>query len=233
MNDTSNNDQLDDAAKAFNDLGAQIIVLRRAVEDWREELRKRQAPDYEAHYDKVRVAFDWLRGQIAELKKFPEEAAETIGEEGRTTLEGAKEIVFATLDDAKRELHYAQNMFEKQGGVFRHAMENWLTRQEQNKRLLRFGLGGLLVGMIVFYVLARALPFEGDSYIAASIIGENRWNAGVELLRKSDPDRWNEVVADHEFMRANRSALDACRAAAAKSKKDEKCTINVAASPQN
>ncbi|MGE3335876.1 MAG: DUF6118 family protein [Rhodospirillaceae bacterium] len=226
MNDTaSRNDQFDDPGKAFNDLRSEIYVLRRAVEDWREELKKRQAPDYETHYEKVRTAFSWLTKQLEELKKFPEEAAETIGEEGRTTLEEAKTIVFATLEDAKRELHYAQNMTEKQGGAFRHAMEVWLTRKEQNRWLIRFGAGGLLVGMILFYGLARALPFDGGSYIAASIVGEDRWNAGLELLRKSDLDRWQEVVADHEFMRANRTTFDACRAAAAKSKKDEKCTI--------
>jgi Family of unknown function (DUF6118) len=228
MNDTaSHNDQFDDPGRAFNDLRSEIYVLRRAVEDWREELKKRQAPDYEAHYEKVRIAFDWLKGQIEELKKFPEEAAETIGEEGRTTLEEAKTIVFATLEDAKRELHYAQNMTEKQGGVFRHAMEVWLTRKEQNRWLVRFGVGGLLVGMILFFVLARALPWGLDTHVAAGIVSESRWDAGRKLLQADDPERWRHIVAMDELYRANQEKMTVCRAAAEKSKKGESCTISV------
>ncbi|TAL02340.1 MAG: hypothetical protein EPO08_07325 [Rhodospirillaceae bacterium] len=106
------------------------------------------------------------------------------------------------------------------------------TVRDQHKQrlwLIRMGIGGLAAGLVLSYVLARALPLGVNTYIAAGIVGENRWDAGLALLRKSNPESCQKIIDDTSLVSANRDRTDACRSAAAKSKKDESCTINVPA----
>ena len=89
------------------------------------------------------------------------------------------------------------------------------------------GAGGVATGMVLFFVLAYIAPFGLDGYIAAGIMGKDRWNAGQTLMQSANPGGWHLFTQDANLTNANRSKVDACRAAAAKSKKDESCTISV------
>jgi Family of unknown function (DUF6118) len=55
--------------------------------------------------------------------------------------------------------------------------------------------------------------------IAAGVVGENRWVAGLALLRKGNPDNWQKLIDDTTLVTANRDRIDSCRLAAVKWKK--------------
>jgi Family of unknown function (DUF6118) len=65
--------------------------------------------------------------------------------------------------------------------------------------------------------------------IAAGVVGENRWVAGLALLRKGNPDNWQKLIDDTTLVTANRDRIDRRQPAAVKSKKDESCMITVPA----
>lgn len=216
MNDGPESLPPNDPEKAFNDLRSEVRVLRRAVEDWHEALTTAPPPNYEDQLQKIYNALRRIFDATQDIEKIPAEATKPLLEAG--------EHMFS---QARRKVEEAEGALQREEMALRSFVRNVRHADDQRRWLMWTAGGSLVVGMILFYGLARALPWDGNTYIAASLVGEDRWNAGIELLRKSSPARWNEVVADQEFMRANRSTFEACRAAATKSKKDEKCTITV------
>ena len=77
--------------------------------------------------------------------------------------------------------------------------------------------------------MAGVLPFGGDSAVAAVIMRADRWNAGIALMQAASPDGWRGVAEASDLVRVNQEALTACREAAAKAKKEQRCTITVPA----
>jgi NAD(P)H-dependent flavin oxidoreductase YrpB (nitropropane dioxygenase family) len=59
--------------------------------------------------------------------------------------------------------------------------------------------------------LVRALPFGLNSYMAAAVMGANRWDAGVALMQAGNPDRWTQLTVDTNLIAANRDKIAACR----------------------
>ena len=54
-------------------------------------------------------------------------------------------------------------------------------------------------------------------------------NAGIALMQAASPDGWRGVADASDLVRVNQEALTACREAAAKAKKEQRCTITVPA----
>ena len=226
MNDTANDDQFGDPAKAFDDLRAEVYVLRRAMEGLQDGLKKDPAPHYAAHLKehtaqltKVGNALRHIVEQIEGIQKFPENAVSSIISAGNTMFERAR----SKMDDASSTVRYSETILSRLIGVAQ-------TREQQKKMLIWTGAGAFVVGLIFFLVIGRALPFGMNTYLAAGIMGEARWQAGQELMTAANPEGWKLFTADASLTNINREKVDACRTAAAKSKKDQQCTITVSPS---
>jgi len=78
------------------------------------------------------------------------------------------------------------------------------------------------------FPLARFLPLGNlpDS-LAASALGEDRWNAGMGLMSRANPEKWNGFVADYTMVRATDGELKTCFDAAQKAGKDQRCSITI------
>ena len=83
------------------------------------------------------------------------------------------------------------------------------------------------MGLIVFPFLARALPFGLNSYVASTVMGANRWDAGIELMKAGNFNGWTQLTTDTNLIASNREKIVACRVAAVKSKQEERCMISV------
>ena len=103
------------------------------------------------------------------------------------------------------------------------------THDEQHHWLLWTTLGALAGGLVLSPFVAGVLPFGGDGAVAAVIMKADRWNAGVALMEAASPDGWRSLADASSLVRVNREALAACREAAAKAKKEQRCTITVPA----
>ncbi len=86
---------------------------------------------------------------------------------------------------------------------------------------------GVVVGAFLLAFVPRFLPFSADSRVAALVMGESVWNAGVSLMTSADPATVRRVAEADRLVIANKDALADCRASAAKAGKEQKCTIVV------
>jgi len=73
------------------------------------------------------------------------------------------------------------------------------------------------------------LPFGWDAGVAAAILHADRWSAGQALMKSTNPTRWATLAAEINLAETNHDALSACRDAAARTKKEQRCTIVVLA----
>jgi hypothetical protein len=92
---------------------------------------------------------------------------------------------------------------------------------------------GLLAGALLVLLLPRILPFAADTHVAAIVIGEDRWNAGVTMMRTADSEGWRGVVNASQLARDNAEAIGQCAEAARTAGADQRCTITVSALAQD
>ncbi|MCC4544802.1 DUF6118 family protein [Enterobacter hormaechei] len=102
-------------------------------------------------------------------------------------------------------------------------------RKSQDFRIWMAGLVGLFVGIFLILLLPRFLPFSADTHVAATVIGQDRWNAGVTMMRVADPRSWRGVADSSQLVRDNAEAIGQCAEAARTAGSDQQCTITVKA----
>jgi hypothetical protein len=86
----------------------------------------------------------------------------------------------------------------------------------------------LLPGLPISPLFARLLPFGLDGRVAAFILRADRWDAGAALMEAASPNAWSDEFAA-ALLTPNIAALTTCRDAAAKTKKEQHCSIVVPA----
>jgi len=95
---------------------------------------------------------------------------------------------------------------------------------------------GAAAGLVIFplfvFPLARFLPLGNlpDS-LAASALGEDRWNAGMGLMSRANPEKWNGFVADYTIVRVTDGELKTCFDSAQKTGKEQRCSITIRPAP--
>ena len=85
-------------------------------------------------------------------------------------------------------------------------------------------------GLLSSPVLERLLPLGLDGKVAAFIMRGDRWHAGEVLMQEDSPADWAQFAAAVDLSKANKVTLEACRDAAAKTKKEQHCSVVVPAS---
>jgi len=100
-------------------------------------------------------------------------------------------------------------------------------RDRQNRMLTGFSGIGAIVGILLTLFGPQIIPGPFDVVIATIVLKEDGWTAGSRLMQAFSPSGWNSLVRSDELVRANHSLLAACAKTAAKTNKDQKCTINV------
>ncbi|MDW9418890.1 hypothetical protein GOC00_29875 [Sinorhizobium meliloti] len=80
--------------------------------------------------------------------------------------------------------------------------------------------------------LPRVLAGSVDMAVASTAMSADGWNAGISLMQSGSPQGWRGLVDASNLVRANKEALTACAEAAAKAKKDQRCTIALAGPQQ-
>lgn len=88
---------------------------------------------------------------------------------------------------------------------------------------------GLLAGALLVLLLPRILPFAADTHLAAIVMGQDRWNAGITMMRADDPEGWRGVVDSSQLARDNAEAIGQCVETARTASADQRCTITVKA----
>jgi hypothetical protein len=216
-------DQHSDPAKAFEDLRAEVSVLRKAVEALPAAIRDNRPPDYAPDLavlgkglDEIGTQLDTLLKSPA-LRQTPEQQGQSIARAGTAMIQEAAQKFDRAAQDADRERYNLSQMVGTLG----------VKAQRRKFWTIMLPLVFLL-GFIAFPVAMRAMPDGFKRSVAATIMAETQWNAGIALMQSGNPDGWDQLRADAELVSANRARINDCRNEAAKSKKSRTCTISIA-----
>ncbi|WP_247998060.1 DUF6118 family protein [Brucella tritici] len=134
---------------------------------------------------------------------------------------------------AAQQLERQASDLERAGRVLSLHVAGARERHVQNRLLWIVGGAGLVLGILLTLFAPRVLPGSVDMAVASTAMNADRWNAGISLMRSGSPRNWNNLVSASDLVRANQAALTACAEAAATAKKDQNCTITVAAPAQS
>lgn len=209
-----------DAAQAFEDLRAEVALQRRVVEALGDALESHQTPDLSPDIARI------LKGQLQVQEKLgvleahpalqltPVQHAQAIAHAGRGLLREATQQLQQAVQDVERERSQLGRLV---AGV--------KTKRQQRQTLLWVGGAAVVTGLFLSPVLGGMLPVSVSSRIAAFHMGEDRWKAGALIMGAASPEQWDRVVESDRLVRANEDAVAACRQAAAKTKRDQRCAI--------
>jgi len=224
MEDEADHHGAADPAQAFEDLRAEVSELRRAVEALPGAWEDSRPPDYTPSLGTIAKGLAAVDSRLAgiethpALRLTPEQHQQAVSQAGNVLMREAAQKLDRAAQDAERERHQLAGLI---GTVRKQdAQRNWL---------LWAASGALVVGLLVSPFVAGVLPFGGDSAVAAVIMQADRWNAGIALMQAGSPDGWRSLADASNLVRVNQEALAACREAADKAKKEQRCTITVPA----
>ena len=222
MEDT--HDPASDPAQAFDNLRAEVSMMRRAVEALLGVWKENRPPDYSPDLGHIAKSLAVVVARLDAIDKHPalamtpEQHRRAIAQTGSGLMGEAAQKLGQVIQGVEHERQQLASLI----GTARQ-------RKEQRNWLLRAASGALVVGLLVSPFVAGALPFGGDSAVAAVIMNANRWNAGIALMQAGSPDGWRGLADASNLVRVNQEALAACREAAARAKQDQRCTITVPA----
>ena len=224
MEDEADHHGAADPVQAFEDLRAEVSELRRAVEALPGAWEENRPPDYTPSLGTIAKGLAAVDSRLAgiethpALRLTPEQHQQAVSQAGNVLMREAAQKLDRAAQDAERERHQLAGLI----GTVR-------KQDEQRNWLLWAASGALVVGLLVSPFVAGVLPFGGDSAVAAVIMNANRWNAGIALMQAGSPDGWRGLADASNLVRVNQEALTACREAADKAKKEQRCTITVPA----
>ena len=227
-------DGADEAARAFEALRKAIesqgratvkemATLRKGIEGVFDQFELAGKPvDHSTDLGKIMThlaaVVQHLKGIEASplLKMTPEDHARAMARAGedlvRSTTQGFEQKLSRLGDVAARleQIH-----------------EGARSRIDQNLMLALAGGAGIVLGMILLLFLPGVLPLDANSYVAAAIMGKDRWDAGSAIMQATDPGSWGDIVADSQLGKDNAAVLKKCRLVAQKTERDQRCQITV------
>ena len=237
----SNDADANDPAAAFEALrrtietqgmaiGAEMTIIRRGLETAFDQLDKIGQPtDYGADLGRIVQQLAEVSERLATVEQTPvlrqgaEHFARTIERSGHDLVRAAVQKLETESRDLQR---VARSLAEHVDGA--------RERGVQNRRLWGMGIAGVVSGAVLGVVMTLFLPrllLPGllDVEVAARVMNADAWNAGGALMRSASPLVWRNLVEGGNLLRGNQAEVAACRDAAARTKKDQRCTITVPA----
>lgn len=211
-----------DATQAFEDLRAEVAVLRQAVEELPGAWEENRPPDTTPTLGAIAKGLAGVAGRLEAIEQHP--ALRLTPDQHRQAIAQAGQGV---MREAMQQLERATQGFAHERWQLASLIGSVRQQGEQRAWLVSTGFAALVAGLLLSPLAIGALPFGLDGRVAALIMGEDRWDAGAALMRAASPETWDEVAAAFQLTKANSEALDACGAAAAKARKDQRCTITV------
>ncbi|KAB2788958.1 hypothetical protein F9L06_25910 [Brucella anthropi] len=211
--------------KLTRDVGGEMTVIRKGVEAAFEEFEKiQQPPDYGPELGRMVKQVAAVGQALEALQKSP--ALRNGPDHYARALENAGDRI---SESAARSLEARGQALERVTGDLRDFARAARLRREQDWWLCGVGAAGLVAGVLLALFAPRVLPGSVDMAVASTAMNADRWSAGISLMQSGSPAGWRSLMAANDLVRDNQEALAACAEAAAKAKKDHRCTVNVSA----
>jgi hypothetical protein len=205
-----------DPAQAFEDLRAEVSVLRRAVEALPGAWEQNRPPDYSPDLGEIAKQVTSFTDQLdafqnhPALRMTPDQHREAVARAGSNLVR-----------DAVQRLDQAANGISYEGRQLADLIGTARRQEEQRNWLIWTGLGAFVVGLVLAPPLFAALPFGLNDRIGAFIVGGgDRWHAGIELMQAQSPEGWNNLAQASAWVQP-------CRDKAAATNTSQRCVIEV------
>ena len=215
-----------DPAQAFEDLRAEVSVLRRAIEALPAAMRESRSPDYSQDLAVIGKGLDEVGEQLETILKSPA-LTRTPEQQGHAIANAGANLIREAAQRLDRAAQEAERERSRLSGIIGQA---W-AQDRQFKLLCWTGGAALAVGLLLSPIAAGVLPFGLNTRVAALVMREDRWTAGGDLMRAANLQGWAQLTTDANLISENRAAVTPCRATAASSGKPQRCPITVTPPP--
>src|SRR5579859_1038607 len=208
------------AEQAFDNLRAEVAGMRRALQGLAETLKQLSPVDYTETLGAMAKRLEILGSTMAAIEQHP--AIRTTPAQYHQAIAAAGEGLMhksvRELDSAKAAAVAERRELAAMIGTMRGQWKQW-------EWLGWTGGATFILGLLISPIFARALPFGWDGHVAAFIMNADRWGAGAALMEAGSPEAWRHLKSAAALLQPNESALAACWEAAAKTKKEQRCTV--------
>lgn len=212
------------AARAFEDLRAEMSVLRRAVEALPPAWTDNQPPDYSPDLVRLNKGLADVVGSLTAIEKHP--ALRLTPDQHEAAVARAGD---ALMRDASQKLDRASQETERERRQLAGLIGTVRKQRRQWGMLVFFPTLAFVFALGVSPVLLGDLPFGLNTRAAAVTMQTDRWDAGWALMNAADPARWEKAAAAFNLVTDNQATLTDCWAAANSARKDQNCMIIVKA----
>ena len=211
--------------KQGGQLGAEMTIIRRGVEAAFDRQEKFQQPtDYSSDLGRIHQQLAVVAERLEAVEQSP--ILHNGPEHYARALERGGDSLVRT---AAQQLERQAVDLERTANSLARRLADARERYVQDRWLWGAGAVGLVAGVLLTLFAPRVLPGSVDMAVASTVMNDERWKAGIALMQSGSPGGWQSIVDASNLVRANDSELRSCAEAAAKAKKDQRCTITVAA----
>jgi hypothetical protein len=220
----------DAAAEAFEELRAEVTLLRRAVERLAAERAEVPQPkDYDETLGRIAKAINKLAERMDVLAErpgisiTPEGIARQIATAGSTT-----------RADDQRTIAEARGALERTTAQLAGVVASARHGDQQNRWLTWFGIGGAALGMVIWAafagIVARAAPerWLWPERMAARTLRLDTWESARRMAAISRPKQWNAMIRGGIIEQNNRETIERCRKVAVRERDTVPCTVRIA-----
>jgi hypothetical protein len=226
---SSQPDEPDPAAEAFDRLEGQIALVRRAVEHLAAERADIVIPDYSSTLGQMAGQLQAVAQSLGKLASQPAMALTPSGiaDQVSRAAESMRRLEHDRLASAQQELRQSTQVLLDVVALAR-------TRSEQQRVLYKVGGACLLSGLLLWAVLpgalARTVPdsWRWPERMATRTLAQpSIVDAGIHLIRSENPAQWDAIADAARFERDNREAINRCKQTARKSKTAVNCVVRI------
>ena len=218
--------ETDPAARAFEDLCAEMTVLRRSVEALPQAWRDNRPPDYTEDLARIMKAMHAVGARMEAIEANP-----TLKMTPQAYGQGIRQAGISASQETQTAFQKAIGEIQRERQELAHIIGQSRHQDRQNWWLLGVGLACLVAGFGLSPVLAHLLPSSVGTRVASFVVGEkDRWNSGAMMMAVSNPGGWQRVREDSQLVEANRDRIFDCQKAALSQQKTQKsCVITIPA----
>ncbi|WP_250697618.1 DUF6118 family protein, partial [Acetobacter pasteurianus] len=183
--------EADSAAQAFDDLRAEVSVLRRSVEALPQAWRDNRPPDYTEDLARVVKAMNAVGARMEAieanptLKMTPQAYGQGIREEGLAASRRLEGVFEKAIGEVRKERQALASIIGQAN-----------TRRDQWFWMLFIGIMAFLFGVGIAPPLFNHITWKNfDERVASFIVGgQDRWESGAAMMRDARPEQWNSFM---------------------------------------
>jgi|SRR5579863_2783130 len=211
-----------DATQAFDALRAEVLAVHVTIAELTKSVNDLRPVDYTLSLGKIAKGLVQVIERLTSIEQHPALLL-TPAQHQLTLADGARFVMREPLASLQEERRSGERHTKELAAIVGAARR----KEQQLKWVIVTAAAALTVGLLMSPFVARTLPFGLDGRVAATIMGNDRWNAGVALMRSQNQQGLRDLEYAAQLLQANRSALDDCLAAAAETDKERRCAIVV------